>query len=306
QVSKPHMLQFARNYQYALTANMGSGNVAVIRTADRQVTDVVKTDAGAHAAIPSPDGEQAAVAHTTGKSLVELTWDDEQQSYEVGRRLDLKALEQADKTRFPNATAICPAYTADGSAIYVTLGGGGLVVVDAKTFEIIRAYGKDQVAPNGCGLVLSRDGSRMYANSGTLTGGSFYAFDTQTHDLIQAAGAEGLDPHGVAVLPDGSLLALNRLSDTATVHDPASLEVKETIPVGDAPDLIGLSVDGRFAYVTLRGPKPATGTHDLAGSTPGVQIIQLDAMRAIKTIRLDTSESSDPHGIAVRPVRVDS
>ena len=57
--------------------------------------------------------------------------------------------------------------------------------------------------------------------------------------------------------------------------------------------------------IDLRGPKPATGTHDSTGSTPGVQIIQLDAMRAIKTIRLDISENSDPHGIAVRLVRVD-
>lgn len=303
QVSKPHMLFFARDHQYVLSANVGSGNVAVIRTSDRQVVEVIKTDPGAHAAVPSSDGDQAVVAHTSGQSLVELTWDEDRESYAVGRRLDLaSAPELADKTLFPNGSAICPAYTDDDEAIYVTLGGGGLVVVDAKTFEIIRSYGKDQVAPNGCGLGLSRDGSRMYANSGTTTSGSLYMFDTSTHELLRTAPSGGKDPHGVRVLPqDGSLLTLNRLSDTATVHDPDSLALTKTVSVGDAPDLAALSVDGHKAYITLRGPNPATGTHDLRGTTPGIQIIDLHAMRVTKKVELDASASSDPHGIAVRP-----
>ncbi len=288
-VSKPHMLFFTTNHRYALSANMGSGDVAVIRASDRQVVDVIKTGPGAHAAVPSPGGRQAVVAHTTGRSLVELTWNENRKSYDVGRRLDLAG------------SAICPAYTADGKAIYVTLGGGGLVVVDAQTFEIIRSYGNDTVAPNGCGLALSRDGSRMYANSGTTTSGSLYMFDTKTHELLKTALSGGPDPHGAAVLQkDGSLLTLNRLSDTATIHDPASLAVTKTINVGDAPDLIDLSVDRRKAYLTLRGPNPATGTHDLAGTTPGMQVIDLDTMQVTNTVQLDASASSDPHGIAVR------
>ena len=289
QVSKPHMLLFTPNYRYALSANVGSGDVAVIRTSDRQVVDVIKTGAGAHAAVPSPSGGQAVVAHTTGRSLVELEWNDNRKSYDVGRRLDLAS------------SAICPAYTADGKAIYVTLGGGGLVVVDVQTFKIIRSYGKDQVAPNGCGLVLSQDGSRMYANSGTTTSGSLYMFDTKTHELLKTAPSGGPDPHGANILQkDGSLLTLNRLSDTATIHDPASLAVTKTIDVGDAPDLVALSVDRRKAYLTLRGPNPATGTHDLAGTTPGMQVIDLDTMQVTNTVQLDASASSDPHGIAVR------
>lgn len=293
-VSKPHMLFFTPNHRYALSANVGSGDVAVIRTSDRQVVDVIKTDpinnSGAHAAVPSPSGDQAVVAHTTGKSLVELTWNEDRKSYDVGRSLGLAS------------SAICPAYTADGKAIYVTLGGGGLVVVDAQTFEIIRSYGSDTVATNGCGLALSRDGSLMYANSGgTTTSGSLYMFDTKTHELLKTAPSGGPDPHGAAVLQkDGSLLTLNRLSDTATIHDPASLAVTNTITVGDAPDLIAQSVDRRKAYITLRGPNPATGTHDLAGTTPGIQVIDLDTMQVTNTVRLDESVASDPHGIAVR------
>ncbi len=301
-VSKPHMLLFTPNHRYALSANVGSGDVAVIRSSDRQVVDVIPTGAGAHAAVPSPSGGQAVVAHTTGQSLVELTWNENRKSYDVGRRLDLaNAPELADKARFPNRAAICPAYTADGKAIYVTLGGGGLVVVDAQTFEIIRSYGNDTVAPNGCGLALSRDGSRMYANSGTTTSGSLYMFDAKTHELLKTAPSGGPDPHGAAVLQkDGSLLTLNRLSDTATIHDPSSLAMTKTIEVGDAPDLIAQSVDRRKAYLTLRGPNPATGTHDLAGTTPGIQIIDLDTMQVTNTVQLDASASSDPHGIAVR------
>ncbi len=289
-VSKPHMLFFTPNHRHVLSANVGSGDVAVIRASDRQVVDVIKTGPGAHAAVPSPGGgQQAVVAHTADKSLVELTWNEGRQSYDIGRRLSLAS------------AAICPAYTADGKAIYVTLGGGGLVVVDAQTFEIIRSYGSDTVAPNGCGLALSRDGSRMYANSGTTTGGNLYAFDTKTHELLGTAPSGGKDPHGTTVLQnDSSVLTLNRLSDTATIHDPASLALTKTVAVGDAPDLVALSVDRRQAYITLRGPNPATGTHDLSGTTPGMQIIDLDTMQVTKTVRLDASASSDPHGIAVR------
>ena len=289
-VSKPHMLFFTPNHKHVLSANVGSGDVAVIRTADRRVVDVIKTGPGAHAAVPSPGGgQQAVVAHTADRSLVELTWNETRQSYDVGRRLALAS------------SAICPAYTSDGKAIYVTLGGGGLVVVDAQTFEIIRSYGNDTVASNGCGLALSRDGSRMYANSGTTTGGNLYAFDTKTHELLKTAPSGGPNPHGTTVLQnDGSVLTLNRLSDTATIHDPFSLAVTKTVAVGDAPDLIALSVDHRQAYITLRGPNPATGTHNLSGTPPGIQIIDLTTMQVIKTVRLDVSASSDPHGIAVR------
>lgn len=288
--SKPHMLFFTPNHRYVLSANVGSGDVALIRASDRRVVEVIKTGPGAHAAVPSPDGgRQAVVAHTTGKSLVELTWNEDRQGYDMGRRLDLAS------------SAICPAYTADGGSIYVTLGGGGLVVVDARTFEIVRSYDSDTVAPNGCGLALSRDGSRMYANSGTTEGGNLYAFDTEAHELLEAAPSGGPDPHGAAVLQnDGSLMTLNRLGDTATIHDPDSLALTKTVAVGDAPDLVAFSVDRRKAYVTLRGTNPATGTHDLAGTTPGVQIIDLDTMQVGETIELDANANSDPHGIAVR------
>ncbi len=141
----------------------------------------------------------------------------------------------------------------------------------------------------------------MYANSGTTEGGNLYAFDTETHGLLEAAPSGGPDPHGAAVLQnDGSLMTLNRLGDTATIHDPDSLAMTKTVAVGDAPDLVAFSVDRRKAYVTLRGTNPATGTHDLAGTTPGVQIIDLDTMQVGETVRLDANANSDPHGIAVR------
>ena len=74
------------------------------------------------------------------------------------------------------------------------------MVVDAQTFEIIRSYGNDTVAPNGCDLALSRDGSRMYANSGTTTGGNLCAFDTKTHERLKTAPSGGPDSHGTTVL----------------------------------------------------------------------------------------------------------
>ncbi|MFC0471793.1 hypothetical protein ACFFHM_15125 [Halalkalibacter kiskunsagensis] len=45
--------------------------------------------------------------------------------------------------------------------------------------------------------------------------------------------------------------------------------------------------------MTLRGPEPATGTHDMAGETPGVSIIDVESKEKIDLIEL----TGDPHGI---------
>src|SRR3972149_2864757 len=76
---------------------------------------------------------------------------------------------------------------------------------------------------------------------------------------------------------------------------------------GDAPDLLDVAPGGDRVFGTLRGPKPATGTHDIAGTTPGVVVLKVadggkTATREFLVPIGDQSPEfpSDPHGIAVR------
>jgi DNA-binding beta-propeller fold protein YncE len=106
------------------------------------------------------------------------------------------------------------------------------------------------------------------------------------------------------------LWVLNRVTDNATVVDTSSYEVVRVVErIGDAPDLLDISPDGKYLFGTFRGPKPATGTHDMAGTKPSVGVIKVK--RGGKSGKLkyaipigdQTPESkSDPHGIAIRPV----
>lgn len=304
--SKPHMIVFNADASLALVANIGgSGSVSVIRTADRSVLQTIAAEAGSHAAVFAPDGKSAIIAHTTANSLWELTWDAAAGKFAVGRKLGLREHPLlSNRAKFPANAAICAAYTGDGKSIFVTLGGGSLVIVDAATFAVVKAYDKETVAPNGCGLALSPDGSRMYVNSGTPTSGVWYTFDSRTFDLLASGSTGGNDAHGALLSPDGSkLLTLNRLSDQMTLLDMATGKLGEkAIPVGDAPDLMALSADGRRLYITMRGPNPATGTHALSGGTPGVLIFDLKKNAMLRHVSFGNADKSDVHGIAVRYV----
>ena len=61
-VRVPHMVDFTPGGAYALIAATASGNVSVIRAADRQVVAVLPTGPASHAATVRPDGRQAIVS----------------------------------------------------------------------------------------------------------------------------------------------------------------------------------------------------------------------------------------------------
>jgi hypothetical protein len=67
----------------------------------------------------------------------------------------------------PNNTVICPIASSNGRHAYVTLGGGGLFVVDYQVtpMAIVAEYSKARVHAAGCGGV--EGGGFMYINTGT-------------------------------------------------------------------------------------------------------------------------------------------
>ncbi|WP_078553317.1 YncE family protein [Bacillus alkalicellulosilyticus] len=297
---KPHMLVFDNNGDYAYVANMESGDVSVIRAKDRKIVDTIPTAPGAHAAVPTNKRDKVIVANTPSQSLSVITTDVANEHFSLERTVSLHDYQElSNREEFPNLNPICLYFTADDSSFYVTIGGGGLVVFNTETLEIEKAYTKNEVIANGCGLILAPDQQHMYANAGNVTKGEYYLFDTNTHQLIETKDSQGYDAHGVDITPDGKYLwVVNRHSNDASIVDISTNEVVSKVEyVGDSPDLIRFSPNGQWAYITTRGPEPATGTHDLSGQRPGVSIINTKSLKKVKQISFP---GADMHAIDVR------
>jgi DNA-binding beta-propeller fold protein YncE len=266
--------------------------------------------------VPAPDGRRALVANQNDKKVTEIVTDYAGGKFRVGRVFDLEQAEGLrDAVEFPDRAPICLAFTADGGKAYVTLRGGGLAVLAfpndaAQPAKLVKAFGKasDGFEPAGCGTIRAANGKRMYANSGAPAGGTFYVFDPAKDALIRTTplASTGRDAHGVALVGNYVWVA-NRLTDTVAIMDPAGAVAGTIGGIGDAPDLLDTAPDGTRVFASLRGPKPATGSHDLAGTKPGVAVIEVrdrgknGKLLFVLPIGDQTPDSnSDPHGIAVR------
>jgi DNA-binding beta-propeller fold protein YncE len=313
-VKVPHMIDFTSDYAYAFVAAPASGDVSVIRTADRKVLAVLRTGPGSHMAVVKPD-DSAVIVDVIGDAkverdgkLVEILIDRGNEAFTFGRSLVIAEdpLFQASAGRFQDVGAVCHDYTADGSHAYVTLGpalkDGGLVVLDTASFALVAAYPPDEVKAN-CGTLLAPGGRHMLVNGGSADAGIWYALDTATHAVVHQGDSGGLDAHGVWATPDGrEIWMVNRVSSNGVVIDPASFEVvAELTDIGKTPDIVAMSPDSRYAFVTLRGPNPVTAAHVAKGETPGFAVIDIATRKLLRIVRpARGNDESDFHGIGVR------
>lgn len=235
----------------------------------------------------------------------------------------------------PDNAPICPV-TGTSGKVYVTLRGGGLFVVDPSTrpMSIVGEYGTESFGRDGCGG--AQYGAHMYLNSGagTLTTNPDEFLIYQATDNFPSAPAfappnstlmrffegdrsSGRDAHGLGISAGGHYLWLFDRTDVSEVYrlptakHVGSVDLRGAVSANPTPDLVALSPQGDRFYVTLRGPKPQTGSpHVAAGSTPGLGIVKLSRGGATGTLThvlptklpnpVDGSEESDPHGIGIR------
>ncbi|MEO7648570.1 MAG: hypothetical protein ABIV11_10110 [Gemmatimonadaceae bacterium] len=314
----PHMLEFTSDYRYAFVASPASGNVTVIRADDRRVVTQIATGPRTHHAAVAP-GDRTVLVSVIGApnvpwdgKLVELNVDLVNERFTVGRQLVL-----ADDPLFASRRAgikdtggaVCLGFTADGRYGYVTLGPGldegGVVVLDTRDFRLVEVYPPQEVDAN-CGTVRSHNGEHMYLVGGDRGIGVWHAADTRTHRSVRRSESRGHDAHGSAVTPDGrEYWILNRVTSNAVVIDPRTLGVIAEIPfVGKTPDIVAMSPDSRYAFITLRGPKPVTMPHLAVGETPGIAVFDVRTRTAVKLLEpAKGNEQSDFHGVAVRLLR---
>ena len=316
-IRTPHMIDFTSDYRYAFIASTGSGDVTVMRTADREIVDIIETGPRTHMAGVSPDDARVLVdvigspdEHRDGE-VVEILLDLDAERFEIGRRLTLAddALLSEREAQFNDFAPICHEYTRDGQHAWITLGpgldDGGLLVLDVDAFEVVEAWGPEQLQVN-CGTMPTADGKHMFVNGGGHGVGKWYVFDTRSLEKVHEADSRGEDAHGVWLTPDGrEMWMVNRITDNAIIIDAESFEIIDEMDyVGTTPDIMGMSPDGSHAYITLRGPNPVSAPHVAVGETPGFAVVDVRERRLVGVIEPDEgNEDSDFHGIGVRPLK---
>ena len=168
------MLLFNRSRTHAMLANVASGHVVFFDAAKRKPVGCVDAGVQAHAAVPSPDEKYALVANQNGKLLQRIKTDYRRNAFtlEDAATLDLatgvtpSGAPRQDPALRPDNAPICTLIESSGRFAFVTLRGGGLFVVDARStpMRIVAEYDKDAIHGNGCGGLEAS--GKMYVNSG--------------------------------------------------------------------------------------------------------------------------------------------
>jgi hypothetical protein len=199
----------------------------------------------------------------------------------------------------------------DSSSTYgfVTLRGGGLFVVNAKTtpMSIVGEYDKATVRGNGCGGIEL--GGHMYINSGgspvnvsstnphhpDLYGFDVYQFPLAGYSAsappnipapLQLLSKSGMsDSHGIGAAGQGRgryLWVMDRHANVAEIINARTgqwvntVELAGAISDDPAPDLVDRAPAGDRLFVALRGSVPLSGDpHNARGTTPGLGIIEV-------------------------------
>jgi len=348
---RPHMVLFNREHTHAILSFVASGHVVIFDAAQRTpVACFLMSQSGsgqqAHAAFPAPDGSYIVVANQSGKRLERIDTDYAAGTFvhNAAATLDLATCTtpsgapcEAAEVR-PLNWPICPIVDRRSALTFVTLRGGGMLVVDARQtpMQIVAEYDSATVKGNGCGG--AQVGESMYINSGgspvnvsgtnphhpTLYGFDVYRFplsgyatgrpNTPAPQRIFSKTGE-VDSHGMAPVNDGAVLwVMDRHADVAEVLDPSTGQHINTIPLNGpltpnaAPDLVDVAPTGNRLFVALRGRTPLSGDpHNATGATPGLGVIRVSPNgrtgELVAIVPIDNPvnpAATDPHGIRVR------
>ena len=167
------------------------------------------------------------------------------------------------------------------------------------------------------GVTTRRDAHGMIR---TNTGNYIHNVDRiqNTVEVFSATGLGGMNAH----VGSYDLTSADGQGDGLGACNAASVTDGGELSVNDpAPDLMGVTPDGKYLVVALRGPAPVTVTHAAQGSCPGVGIIGLQnggasgslvaVLRTYNTLDDAAAaqvggtdyvgaERSDPHGASAR------
>jgi DNA-binding beta-propeller fold protein YncE len=342
---RPHMVSFNHAQTHAILSYVASGHVLFMDAATRAPVACVDVGVEAHAAFPAPDQSYVVVANQNGKRLERIRTDYAANvfTHESEAGLDLAACRTPsgaacqDPRLRPDNAPICPVVDSSGRLTFVTLRGGGLLVVDAgaQPMAILAEYDRTVVHPNGCGGAEAA--GRMYIRAGggsaaEPTHSDLYAFQLSRFSggpyppnmpapahVFSYDDRRYVDAHGGVLTKAGRYLWVgDRFGNRIVVVDTGTERVVNEVGLsggasGDpAPDIMDIAPTGDWVFVSLRGPRPLSanvhGVENAVGSTPGIGVVRVeeDGRRGVLvavapiTHRTDGEERADPHGLKVR------
>lgn len=326
-VRRPHMLFFNANQDHAIISFL-SGQVLIMDAATKKPEACLSMGKNVHAAWPTPNQKMAIAANIAEKKFIRIWTDYAAHKFSFDPEKDVINLGAMESGERPDTSPICPITESSSQYAFVTLRGGGLIVVDVTTtpMKVVATLDNNQIHPAGCGGIQS--GNTMYINSG---GGwpiaplsyDVYALDLSnlpksiSARLVSQRDDRFADSHGMAAVGRyvwSADRAGNNIEiiDTLTNLSVGAVEITTDANKDPAPDLMDVAPDGQYVFVGLRGPAPLTGNdktvNNAKGTIPGVGVIHVDAGgkvghykgQAAITNMKDGKETADTHGIAVR------
>jgi len=334
---RPHMFAFNRAGSHAVISFVGTGHVLFMDTTTKAPIQCLDVGAQAHAAMPSNDQTFVVVANQNGRLLQRINTNYQTNSFTLDNSATINLATCTtpngapcqDAVLRPDTRPICPVIDKCDRYAFITLAGGGLFVVDPNTtpMSIIAEYDKNIVHPDGCGGVQTN--GQMYINSGGAKEADLYSFplrgylssnppNTPAPSLVYSHDGTNSDSHGaIATNGERFLWVVERFGNNMTIVDTRNNAVIDqfslvgSISNDPAPDLLDISPDGKFIFMSMRGPNPLTGNNpafnNSVGSTPGVGIIRVQqgGTRGRFNARLPITnvvggvERADPHGLRV-------
>ena len=338
---RPHMLMFNTPQSHAVLAFVATGHVVFFDARERRPLTCIDAGAQAHAAIPTRDGKSVIVANQNGKLLQRIATDyaHDEFTLEGDATINLATCTTPsgaaceDPVLRPDNAPICPLPDQSSRLVFVTLRGGGMLVVDPRStpMRILAEYDRATVHPNGCGG-LETD-NKMFVNSGGGTAANMAEFDvyafalrefgkepsapnTPAPTVVVSEDDRDADSHGLILTKRGHYgWVADRTGNRIVVVDPEREEKVSEFSLlsphsaDPTADLLDVSRSGSYVLAALRGPTPLTGDpHASRGTTPGVGLIRVDDVgrsgELVGIARISNVvggvELADPHALAVR------
>lgn len=191
-ITRPHTVQFSRDYKFAITIGTLSTSMSVFNAETKQLVQDFQVAPGTspHTASATPDDTRVFAVGIGGSKpfLQEFIRDfsNDAAPYTKTKFLDLTdvpavaalADDPADASKILSSTAmpkpmnaVCPGYSIDSKDLYVRMSRGGLVIFDISKpkngFYAISKVMDSSVFPiNGCGFLMNDTADKLFLDSG--------------------------------------------------------------------------------------------------------------------------------------------
>jgi YVTN family beta-propeller protein len=236
--SKPHGIAVSRDGARVFVSNEGASTLSIVDARGRRALAEVPVGARPNQLALTPDGKHVWVLNNGSSSITVV---------DAERGAVVRTVPSG---RGPHIIATNAARNA---AVVTAEGDSTLELFDLTTFErrsVVSVFGWPRV------LAVTADGATAFLTIRWLNGALVVGLDGAGPRDRVALGeprfaAEGKDAHGIALTPAGDeLLLTTQLTGQLTFIDPRSLAVRGEVHVGNDPNWVEVTSDGRFAVVS--------------------------------------------------------